>query len=121
MPTGPDLRSSGHAPEVDQGVSTLVHRAIDDARELARAEIALVKAKAGERATAFKNATIFFGAAAVLALAAIITLLVGLVITLTPLVGPGGATAIVVVGTLVIAGVLGMIGKGKLAPPKGLS
>lgn len=99
----------------------MVHRAVDDARELARAEIALVKAKAGERATAFKNAAIFFGAAAVLALSAVTALLVGLIFSLASLVGPGWATAIVIVVTLVIAGVLAMIGKGKLAPPKGLS
>lgn len=113
MPIGPDT--------TDAGVSTLVHRAVDDARELARAEVALVKAKVGERATAFKNAAIFFGAAATLAMSAVTALLVGLILSLATLVGPGGATAIVVIGTLVIAGVLAMIGKGKLAPPEGLS
>ena len=107
--------------DVDQGIASLVHRAVDDARELARAEIALVKAKAGERANAFKNASIFFGAAALLVMSAITALLVGLILTLAAIVGPGGATAIVVVGTFVVAGVLAMIGKAKLAPPKELS
>ena len=116
MPTRPDT-----SPGVDQGLSTLVHRAVDDARELARAEIALVKARAGERANAFKNVAIFFGAAAMLAMSAVTALLVGLIFSLAALVGPAGATAIVVVGALVLAGVLAMIGKGKLAPPKGLS
>lgn len=100
----------------DEGIATLVHRAIDDVRELAHAEVALYKAKATERATAYKNAAIFFGAAATLALSAITALLVGLILTLETLVGPGAATAIVVVATFVIAGVLAMIGKGKLAP-----
>ena len=113
------------APEpvtlADEGVGTLVHRAVEDARELARAEIALVKAKAGERTTAWKNAAIFFGAAVTLALSAVTALLVGLILSLATLVGPGGATAIVVVGTFVLAGILAMIGKGKLAPPKELT
>lgn len=104
----------------EEGISTLVHRAVEDARELAQAEIALVKAKVGERTTAYKNAAIFFGAAATLALSAVTALLVGLILSLATLVGPGWATAIVVVGTLVIAGVLAMVGKGKLAPPKGV-
>ncbi|MBV9750862.1 MAG: phage holin family protein [Acetobacteraceae bacterium] len=115
MLTRPEARYSE-----DEGVATLVHRAVEDARELERAEIALAKAKAGERATAYKNAAIFFGAAATLALSAVTALLVGLILSLATLVGPGGATAIVVVGTLVIAGVLALVGKGKLAPPKGV-
>jgi hypothetical protein len=103
----------------DEGVSTLVHRAVDDVRELGRAEIALLKAKATERATAYKNAGIFFGAAAVLALSAVTALLVGLIMTLTTVVGPGWATVIVVLVTLAIAGVLAKIGIGKLAPAGG--
>lgn len=106
------------APLADEGVSTLVHRAVEDARELARAEVALVKAKVGERTTAYKNAGIFFGAAAVLALSAVTALLVGLIFSLTPLVGPGAATAIVVIAALAIAGILGWAGSKKLAPPK---
>lgn len=113
MPIAPDLQ--------DEGVGALVHRAVEDARELARAEIALVKAKAGERATAYRNAAVYFGAAATLALSAVTALLVGLIFSLATLVGPGGATAIVVVGAFLIAGVLAMIGKGKLAPSKDLA
>lgn len=121
MPTRSEALPPETLADVDQGLSTLVHRAVDDARELARAEIALVKAKAGERATAFKNAAIFFGAAAVLAMSALTALLVGLIFSLATLVGPGGATAIVVIGTLLLAGVLAIVGKGKLAPPEALS
>lgn len=107
--------------EADEGISSLVHRAVEDARALAQAEVALVKAKVGERATAYKNAGLFFGIAAVLALAALVALLVGLILSLATLVGPGWATAIVVAGTLAVAGVLAVIGKGKLAPPKELT
>lgn len=102
----------------DEGVSTLVHRAVEDARELARAEVALVKAKVGERTTAYKAAGAYFAVAGVLALAALEALLVGLILSLATLWGPGWATAAVVGGTLVIALVLGLVGKGKLAPAK---
>ena len=105
-------------PEVsDQlGVAALVGRLVDDAKGLAHAEVALVKAKAGERVDAYKGAAIFFGAAGVLALAALIALFVGLILTLATVVGPGFATLIVVIVVLVIAGVLGWIGSRKLAP-----
>lgn len=110
--------ADGYASAPDEGVGTLVHRAIEDARELAQAEVALVKIKVGERASAWKSAAVFFAAAAVLALAAVIALLVGLIMTIATLVGPGWATLIVVGVTLVIAAVLGLIGKNKLTPTK---
>ena len=103
----------------DEGISTLVHRAVEDARELATAEVALYKAKAQERIAAYTKAAIFFGAAATLALSAVTALLVGLILALATLIGPLAATAVVVIATLIVAGVLAMIGKGKLAPAKG--
>lgn len=97
----------------------LVGRLVDDSRVLVSAEIALYKAKAGERVSAYKSAAVFFAAAGVLALAALVALLVGLILSLQTLIGPLGATAVVVVAVLVIAGVLGIIGKGRLAPAGG--
>ena len=117
MPTRPDALPP---VVVGEGISTLVHRAVADAKELATAEIALVKAKASERISAFARAAIFFGAAGVLALSAVVALLVGLILSLATLIGPLGATGVVVVVTLIVAGILAMIGKGKLAPAKGL-
>lgn len=117
MPTA--LKSGYDPATADEGVSSLVHRAVADARELATAEIALVKARASERISAFTSAAIFFGAAAVLAMSAVTALLVGLILALATLIGPLGATGVVVVVTLAIAGVLALIGKGKLAPAKG--
>lgn len=98
-------------------VGTLVHQLAADAREFATAEVEVAKAKALEKVNRFKNAGIFFGAAATLALSAVTALLVGLILTLATLVGPGWATLIVIGVTLVIAGVLAMIGKGRLTPP----
>lgn len=97
----------------------LVSRLVDDARDVARAEVAVYKAKASERAQAYKGAVIFFAVAGVLALEALGALLVGLILTLATLVGPGWATLIVVGVVFAIAGVLAMIGKGRLAPAPG--
>lgn len=102
----------------DEGIATLVSQLIDDARGLAGAEVALVKARVNERASAYKNAAVFFVVAGVLALAALIALLVGLILSLATLIGPGLATAAVVGTVLVIAGVLAYIGKGRLTPAK---
>ncbi|MEI5686599.1 phage holin family protein [Sphingomonas kyungheensis] len=100
----------------DESIPTLLSQLVDDARGLASAEIALVKARVGERASAYRNAAIFFVAAAVLALAGLIALLVGLILSLATLIGPGLATAAVVITVFAIAGVLAIIGKGRLAP-----
>jgi hypothetical protein len=104
-------------PPEPEGVATLVGRLVDDSRSLVSAELALYKAKATERATAYKSAILFFAVAGVLALAALIALLVGLILSLATLVGPLAATGIVVAVVLIAAGVLAMIGKGRLAAP----
>jgi len=101
----------------DEGLGTLVGRAVEETRGVVTAEIELYKARFGERAAAYKSAAVFFGIAGVLALAALIALLVGLILTVATLVGPGFATAIVVGVVLVAAGVLGYIGVRKLARP----
>lgn len=110
-------RTIEHAAE-EESVAALVGQLVDDTRDLASAEIALYKAKAAERVGAYKSAILFFAVAGVLALAALIALLVGLILSLATLIGPGLATAAVVVTVLVIAAVLGIIGKGRLAPAR---
>lgn len=102
----------------EPSVAALVTQFVDDGRELVSAEVALYKAKASERLNAYKGAAIFFAAAGVLALAALIALLVGLILSFATLIGPGWATLAVIGVTLLIAGVLALIGKGRLAPPK---
>ncbi|GGB34449.1 hypothetical protein GCM10011380_24890 [Sphingomonas metalli] len=101
-------------PVVTDGVASLVGQLVEDGRSLVSAEIALYRAKAGERIAAYRTAAIFFGAAAVLGLAALIALLVGLIFALAPAVGPWLATAIVVGVVLVLAAVLALVGKSKL-------
>ncbi len=102
----------------DEGIAALVSQLVDDARGLAGAEVALVKARVGERVAAYRNAAVFFVIAGVLALAALIALLVGLIMSLATLIGPGLATAAVVFGVLALAAVLAIIGKGRLTPAK---
>jgi hypothetical protein len=89
---------------------------VDDSRTLVSAEVALYKAKAGERVAAYKSAIIFFAVAGVLALAGLIALLVGLIMSLATLIGPLGATAVVVGSGFAIAAVLAIVGSKKLAP-----
>lgn len=101
----------------EEPLPSLVNRLVEETRELAGAEVALVKARVSERAAAYKGAATFFAIAAVLALAALIALLVGLILSLATLLGPGWATLIVVGATLAIAAVLAFIGKGRLAAP----
>jgi hypothetical protein len=99
----------------DQGIPHLVARLTHDARDVARAEIALAKAKVRDSVTRYRAAAVRFAIAGVLALAALFALLVGLIMTLATLVGPGLATLIVVGATLAGAAALGLSGRARLA------
>ncbi len=100
----------------EEGIADLVSQLVEDARGLASAEVAVVKARVGERVNAYKSAIVFFAVAGVLALAALIAALVGAVMTLATLIGPGLATLAVVIAVLAIAGILALVGKSRLAP-----
>lgn len=105
-------------PDEELSLASLAGQAIDDVRSLVAAEIELAKARAAERITAYRGAVTFFAVAGVLALAGLIALLVGLILSLATLIGPGLATTAVVAGVFAIAIVLAIIGKGRLAPPR---
>ncbi|MES3085219.1 phage holin family protein [Sphingomonas faeni] len=98
----------------NESLASIVGRLATETKSLATAEVAVYKAKFGETASAYKSAAMFFAVAGVLALAALIALLVGAILTVATLVGPGWATAIVVVAVLAVAAILAMIGKSKL-------
>lgn len=102
-------------PNGDVPIGQLFSQLVDDGKRFARAEVELYKAKAQEKAEPIKWAAIFGGSAAVLALSALIAFLVGLILALEPQVGPLGATLIVVVVTLAIAGVLGYLAYQRIA------
>lgn len=99
----------------DEGIRDLFGRLREDGTTYVKAEVAFYKELAAERGKRAGIAAAFGVGAAVLALAALITLLVGLVMTLSPSVGPGLATLIVVVVTLAIAGVLGFMARSRFA------
>lgn len=111
--------AEGDRSTVHEGIAALVGQLADDAREVASAEIGLVKARVTDGVTRFRAAAILFAVAGVLLLATLIALLVGLIQTIAHYTGAGFATAIVCGGALVIAAILALIGKGKLTqrPP----
>jgi hypothetical protein len=101
-----------HDPD---GIGATVVQVAEDAKAYAAAQVAVVKAEAAARVGPAKTGAIFGAVAAVLAIAAVGALLVGLILSLATLVGPLGATAIVVLVTLAIAGVLGKLAADRLA------
>ena len=106
--------AEGDRPAVDDGIAALVGQLADDAREVASAEIGLVKARVTTSVARFRDAAILFASAVVLALAALIALLVGLIEALAPHVGAGIATAIVCGVVLLIAAILALFGRNRL-------
>lgn len=107
--------TEGDRPTVDAGIADLVGQLAGDAREVASAEIGLMKARVTMSVVRFRDAAILFVAAAMLALAALVALLVGLIETIAPHTGAGIATAIVCGVVLLIASALAFLGKGKLS------
>lgn len=93
----------------DIPVGQLFSQLVDDGKRYARAEVEFYKAKAADKAQPVKSAAIFGGAALTLSLSAVTALLVGLILSLEPQVGPFAATLIVVLATFAIAGLLGWL------------
>ena len=102
-------------PELhDESFAEVVARVVDDAKEVTRAEVALVKAQAFTKLAAYRAVAILFAAAGLFALLGAIGLTVGTILTLAMLIGPGLAT-LVVVGVLVaLAAILGWLGSQRL-------
>ncbi|WP_404339323.1 phage holin family protein [Sphingomonas sp. MMS12-HWE2-04] len=93
-------------PETDASIGGLLTQLVEDGKGYAQAEIGyyrtLVRAKLREA-----RASLWFGTAAIsLALGASVALVVGLVLTLSPIVGPGFATLIVVIGIGALSGLM---------------
>lgn len=103
------MRDTG-GPEGEESFPELVSRAVDDAKEVARAEIALVRAQAAARVAQYRAAALLFAAAGTLCIAAAVAGTVGLVLTLGPRIGYGWATLLVVAAFLLVAAVLGRLG-----------
>lgn len=96
------------APHLEEaGIGALIGQLTEDAKDYARAEVEYVKAVAQAKVIEVKGAAIAAVLALALALAAAIGLIVGAILTLATLVGPGWATLIVVGVALLIAALLG--------------
>lgn len=91
----------------DAPIGEIVNQLVDDGKRYARAEIALCRARALDKARPLKIAAILGGIALVLAFSSIAALLFGLILALAPLTGALGATVIVIGGALALAGLLG--------------
>ncbi|WP_265562842.1 phage holin family protein [Sphingomicrobium arenosum] len=107
-------RSDPQNYDPDASIGDLMGRVVEDARELAEAEINYAKAKVKSEVRPYKQAVVWFALAAVFATAALIAFAVGVTMALATLVGPlaGGIAATVLL--LAVAGALAMIGKNKL-------
>ena len=97
-------------PPEQESIPTLVGRLIDDGEEFVRAELKLYRARLFSRLDTTRNAIILALVALFLAQAVIVAALVGMLIVLRPLLGPGGATAVVVAGGLALAALLAWLG-----------
>ncbi|KQM66819.1 MULTISPECIES: phage holin family protein [unclassified Sphingomonas] len=91
----------------DEGLGTVVSRVVDDAKAYAQAEMTLWKTVASTRGSQAGIAAGLAVGAIVIALSAVTALLVGAILSLRPVMGPGWATLLVVVVALAIAGLLG--------------
>ena len=103
----------------DVPIGQLFSQLVDDGKRFARAEIDFYKAKAADKAEPVKWAAIFGGAALTLALSSVTALLVGLILSLEPQVGPFAATLIVVLATLAVSGLLGWMAYKRVTEARG--
>lgn len=107
----PDFRYADEA--LSEGVTAPEHGSLtddivallDDGRTMVEAEIQFQKTRAAFALDRGRSGAMYGIAALGLIHLALVALVVGLVIALTPLIGPWGATAIVV-GVLAVAGVV---------------
>lgn len=93
----------------DDSIPTLLSRAISEAQTVARSEIDLQKAKLGAKVDQAKSGVVLLLGAASLGLLGLIALVVGLLLILTPMLGPIVATAIVAGTLLVLAALCGFL------------
>ena len=98
------------SPETEEEtVGELLTRLADDAKAFGQAELDYYKTLVRERLRAGRTSLWMGGVALSLGLAAGVALVVGLVLTLAPLVGPGFATLIVVAVTLGLSALMGWL------------
>jgi VIT1/CCC1 family predicted Fe2+/Mn2+ transporter len=87
----------------DRSLLEDLHALYNDGKTYASAELAFQKTRAGFAAGKLKSVVVFGAGAAVVALLAAIGLTVGAILSLETLIGPLGATAVVVIVLLIVA------------------
>jgi hypothetical protein len=102
-------------PHKDESIGELFTQLVDDAKQAARDELSVYREMAMQRARAASTGLILIVVALLLSFAAIGTFVVMVAVALTPALGPLGAGAVVAVGTLIVAGLLGWFGAKSLA------
>lgn len=98
----------------EESVRDVFTRLYSDGRAYAEAEVERQKLRAGIVGAGIRDALIFATAGIMLVFAAIVAGLVGIILALSPLVGPGWATGAVFGGALVIALLLLLVAKGRI-------
>ena len=101
-------------PDADESIGETFSRLIGSGKEYAQAELDRQRLRVGIVSAGARDAAILLVGALVLTLAALSALLVGLIITLTPTLSAGGATAAVVVVALIVVGLLLLGAKSRL-------
>lgn len=99
----------------DETVKAAFARLYSNGRAYADAEIERQKLRAGIVGSGIKDAVIFGAVGFLLAVSALIALLVGLIITITPLIGAGWATAVVVGVSLLAALALLLMARSRIS------
>lgn len=109
LPTGypqDDPAIPADQPAETRSLADDLEALVEDARTYFDAELSYQKTRAGFVADRLKKTIAFGAVAAFLAVLALIGLTVGLIIALTPLITAWGATAVVVLGILLVAYIL---------------
>ena len=95
----------------EESIGDLLGRLVEDGKAFVRAELGYYRALATDKYYQARAGLILAGAALLLLMAAAIALVVGLVLTLATLVGPGWATLIAVAVTLAVATLLAWLAR----------
>ncbi len=113
-PVAPDAEPPGKPGPARQTKPEMFSQLVDDGRHWLRAEAAVYRAEARRRLIAAAIIAGLFAVAAVIAFAALSTALFGAILALAPRLGAGGATLVVVVGALIMATLLALVGRWRL-------
>ena len=92
----------------ERSLADEVRQLVEDGRTLIDAELAYQKSRAAVAGQAAKSVVGWGALALSLVFFALMALVLGLILILTPLIGPIGATAAVVFGLVILAGLAGM-------------